>query len=70
MGPAGYISMEDGEAIRLVQQSIAGDRDASSFIEMGGRGPIVDADHVVTEVCTRGLWQQYARTMGFDPEVA
>jgi len=53
-----------------VQQSIAGDRDASSFIEMGGRGPIVDADHVVTEVCTRGLWQQYARTMGFEPEVA
>jgi anthranilate 1,2-dioxygenase large subunit len=70
VGPAGYISMEDGEAIRLVQQSIAGERDASSFIEMGGRGPIVDADHVVTEVCTRGLWQQYARTMGFEPEVA
>jgi anthranilate 1,2-dioxygenase large subunit len=71
VGPAGYISMEDGEAIRLVQQSISSEaRDATSFIEMGGRGPIVDADHVVTEVCTRGLWQQYARTMGFAPEAA
>jgi anthranilate 1,2-dioxygenase large subunit len=71
VGPAGYISMEDGEAIRLVQQSIKGERpDAASFIEMGGRGPIVDAEHVVTEVCTRGLWQQYAHTMGFAPEVA
>jgi anthranilate 1,2-dioxygenase large subunit len=69
VGPAGYISMEDGEAIRLVQQSIQGEGpDAASFIEMGGRGPIVDADHVVTEVCTRGLWQQYAHTMGFAPE--
>ena len=70
VGPAGYISMEDGEAIRLVQQSISGERDAQSFIEMGGRGPIEDADHVVTEVCTRGLWQRYARSMGFEPEVA
>ncbi len=68
VGPAGYISMEDGEAIRLVQSAIASGQDEASFIEMGGRGPIVDADHVVTEVCTRGLWQQYARTMGFAPE--
>ena len=71
VGPAGYISMEDGEAIRLVQQSVTGEaKDATSFIEMGGRGPIVSADHVVTEVCTRGLWQQYARTMGFAPEAS
>lgn len=69
VGPAGYISMEDGEAIRLVQQSIRGEAaEAASFIEMGGRGPIEDAAHVVTEVCTRGFWQQYARTMGFSPE--
>ena len=45
-----------------------GEPDAASFIEMGGRGPIVDANHVVTEVCTRGLWKQYAQTMGFAPE--
>lgn len=70
VGPAGYISMEDGEAIRLVQQSIAGSPEGTSFIEMGGRGPIVDANHVVTEVCTRGLWKQYAQTMGFEPEAA
>lgn len=71
VGPAGYISMEDGEAIRLVQQSISAEtKGAASFIEMGGRGPIVDADHVVTEVCTRGLWKQYANAMGFAPEAA
>ncbi len=67
VGPAGYISMEDGEAIRLVQQAIQGETDATSFIQMGGRGPIVDADHVVTEVCTRGFWKQYAQTMAFPP---
>jgi len=68
VGPAGYISMEDGEAIRLVQSAIQGEAGTASFIEMGGRGPIVDAEHVVTEVCTRGLWKQYARLMGFAPE--
>lgn len=71
VGPAGYISMEDGEAIRLVQQSISGGADgASSVLEMGGRGPIVSADHVVTEVCTRGLWKRYANVMGYAPDTA
>ncbi len=69
VGPAGYISMEDGEAIRLVQQSIqAGAEGKASVLEMGGRGPIVSADHVVTEVCTRGLWKRYAQAMGYTPE--
>ena len=39
IGPAGFISMEDGEATRLVQQSIRTQTGGHSFIEMGGRGP-------------------------------
>jgi len=71
VGPAGYISMEDGEAIRLVQQSISGGaQGAESVLEMGGRGPIVSADHVVTEVCTRGLWKRYAQVMAYAPKEA
>ena len=70
IGPAGYISMEDGEAARLVQQGIRRQRGESSFIEMGGRGPIADQDTLAQEVALRGFWQYYRRTMGFDAEPA
>ncbi|MEL0083817.1 MAG: Rieske 2Fe-2S domain-containing protein, partial [Gammaproteobacteria bacterium] len=38
VGPAGFISMEDGEAVNICQQGIVRDGDKSSFIEMGGTG--------------------------------
>ncbi len=63
-GPAGYISMEDGEATELVQRGIRRDRDKFSVIEMGGKGPIQTADHLVTEVPLRGLWKRYTELMG------
>lgn len=71
IGPAGYISLEDGEAGRLVQNAIRiGDRDRSSVIEMGGRGKIEDTDYLATEVAIRGFWKHYHKMMGFDPPQA
>ena len=32
---------------------------------MGGRGPIEDQDHLVTEVSIRGFWEYYHKVMGF-----
>jgi anthranilate 1,2-dioxygenase large subunit len=60
IGPAGYISLEDGEAGRLVQLGTT-HRDAAdcSVIEMGGRGDIGDMDTLATEVAVRGFWQRY-----------
>ncbi len=66
IGPAGFISMEDGEATRLVQQGVRAQRGTHSFIEMGGRGPVADQDHLITEVAIRGFWQYYRRVMRFD----
>lgn len=67
IGPAGYISMEDGEAGRLVQRGIRGQGHRCSVVEMGGRGPIESTDHLATEVAIRGFWAHYHRVMGFAP---
>ena len=68
VGPAGYISLEDGEAGRLVQTGVdRRDEDDCSVVEMGGRGAIADQDTLATEVALRGFWQHYADAMGFAP---
>ena len=65
IGPAGYISLEDGEALRLVQDGVRhrkpGDQEV---LEMGGVGPIVDTDYLSQEISIRGFWSFYHRIMG------
>lgn len=64
VGPAGYISMEDGYAAELVQQSILRDQDACSFLELAGTG--MDSDeNLVSESAVRGFWHYYHTIMGF-----
>jgi anthranilate 1,2-dioxygenase large subunit len=70
VGPAGFISMEDGEAIEITHRASRGERDACSVIEMGGGGPITSLDHRVNDVPVRGFWSYYAELMGFEPEGA
>jgi phenylpropionate dioxygenase-like ring-hydroxylating dioxygenase large terminal subunit len=65
VGPAGYISLEDGHAIELVQQAIVRDKDACSFLEMGGED-VASQDNLVTETAIRGFWQYYRGLMGFN----
>ncbi len=68
IGPAGFISMEDGEASRLVQQGVRTQKGTHSFIEMGGRGDVTDQDTLAQEVAIRGFWQYYRKVMGFNAE--
>ena len=65
IGPAGFISMEDGEAARLVQQAARTQRRQFAFVEMGGRGEVKDQDHLVQEVAIRGFWRYYRKVMQF-----
>ena len=67
IGPAGFISMEDGEACELVQRTVTRAPDAHSIIEMGGGGAIEDQDHLVTEVPIRGFWKAWGDFMGITP---
>jgi anthranilate 1,2-dioxygenase large subunit len=64
IGPAGYISLEDGEALRLVQEGIRAKPDGHAVVEMGGTGPIVDTDYLSQEISIRGFWQHYVGMMG------
>ncbi|CAL8477008.1 aromatic ring-hydroxylating dioxygenase subunit alpha [Caballeronia sp. S22] len=64
VGPAGYVSMEDGCVGGFVQRGIDGASDARSVIEMGGEGTTSSASRV-TEASIRGFWKAYRNAMGY-----
>lgn len=68
VGPAGLISMEDGEAIEITHRATSGDSEGCSVVEMGGGGPITDLDHRINDVPCRGFWSYYAEVMGIEPD--
>jgi anthranilate 1,2-dioxygenase large subunit len=67
VGPAGFVSMEDGEAIEVVQKATRSAPEGCAVIEMGGRGPVADQAHRVTEAPIRGFWSYWAELMGVEP---
>ena len=67
VGPAGLVSMEDGEAIELAHRASHPDRDRMTVIELGGGGVISDRDYRVNDVPLRGFWSYYAELLGIEP---
>lgn len=63
-GPAGFISIDDGEVLALTARGVAIDPAAQSVVQMGGRDT-TSCDHVVTEVGVRAFYAHYRRVMGF-----
>jgi anthranilate 1,2-dioxygenase large subunit len=63
VGPAGYISMEDGAAPGFVQRGVGTATDQVSVVEMGGSGTASE-DNRVTEAAVRGFWKAYRELMG------
>jgi phenylpropionate dioxygenase-like ring-hydroxylating dioxygenase large terminal subunit len=63
IGPAGYISMEDGAAPGFVQRAVMTAPDLLSVVEMGGAS-VASADNRVTEAAVRGFWKAYRALMG------
>jgi anthranilate 1,2-dioxygenase large subunit len=62
IGPAGLISMEDGESTELCQKAIVSDGDRTNVILMSG-SDTESEDHLVTESAIRGLWKGYRKMM-------
>jgi phenylpropionate dioxygenase-like ring-hydroxylating dioxygenase large terminal subunit len=62
VGPAGFISMEDGAATSFVQRGVAGSPERASVIEMGGAN-VGSGDSRLTETAVRGLWKAWRRHM-------
>lgn len=69
VGPAGYISMEDGCIGGFVQRGIVGAGDELSVMEMGGSSAS-SSESRVTEASVRGFWKAYRNVMGFTAEAA
>jgi anthranilate 1,2-dioxygenase large subunit len=67
VGPAGLVSMEDGEAIEIVQRASRPAPERTSIIELGGAGAISDRDYRVNDVPLRGFWSYYAELLGIEP---
>jgi len=63
IGPAGYISMEDGAAPGFVQRAVGTAPELVSVVEMGGASVASD-DNRVTEAAVRGFWKAYRQHMG------
>ncbi len=62
IGPAGYISMEDGAAPGFVQRAVRSAGDELSVVEMGGASVASDESRV-TEAAVRGFWKAYRAHM-------
>jgi anthranilate 1,2-dioxygenase large subunit len=63
VGPAGYISMEDGCVGGFVQRGIAGASEQEAILEMGG-SQAQSSESRVTEASVRGFWKAYRSNMG------
>jgi len=64
VGPAGFISMEDGCVGGFVQRGTAAAPDHVSVIQMGGSTAESQATRA-TEASVRGFWKAYRRHMGY-----
>ena len=62
VGPAGYVSMEDGCVGGFVQRGIAGSPNEQAVLEMGGSGA-ASSESRVTEASVRGFWKAYRAHM-------
>jgi anthranilate 1,2-dioxygenase large subunit/terephthalate 1,2-dioxygenase oxygenase component alpha subunit len=64
VGPAGYVSMEDGCVGGFVQRGAAAAADQVSVVAMGGEGA-ESQDTRATEASVRGFWKAYRRYMEY-----
>ena len=63
MGPAGLVSIDDGQIIERTQDGILPNPEAEGIVELGGRDTD-NTDHMVTEVALRAFYKGYRKVMG------
>ena len=62
IGPAGYISMEDGAVGAMIQRALPGTGGETSVVKMGGDGA-ASQESRATETSIRGFWKAYRKIM-------
>jgi anthranilate 1,2-dioxygenase large subunit len=66
IGPAGYISMEDGEATELVQAAVSPTGGTAKSMMLMGYGAPEGHSSLITEELLRAFWRGYAEIMEND----
>ena len=62
VGPAGYISMEDGAVGNFIQRALPGASGEASIVKMGG-SDAASVESRATETSIRGFWKAYRQFM-------
>lgn len=63
VGPAGYVSVEDGEVLALVQKNLGNKPETDLVVEMGGHEVDLPSETMLTEGLVRAFYQFYRREM-------
>jgi salicylate 5-hydroxylase large subunit len=63
MGPAGLVSADDSEVLKISQDGVAAYNRSVGVVEMGGR-ETEDQDHMVTESAIRAFYKHYRHVLG------
>jgi anthranilate 1,2-dioxygenase large subunit len=64
VGPAGFVSMEDGCVGAFIQRAAKADPAARTVMPMGGRAIEPSQGSRVTEAAVRGFWKGWRECMG------
>jgi apoptosis-inducing factor 3 len=62
MGPAGFLGLEDNEALKFVQDGVRKSRPSAAVIELGGDGE-GSAKNLITESAIRALYRHWRQVM-------
>ena len=63
MGPSGFVSVDDSEVMKYVQEGVAHAPGSAGVVEMGDKGWREEESHVVTESEIRAMYQYYRSVM-------
>ena len=63
MGPAGFVSIDDSEVMRLAQLGAEVDPDGEALSSRWAAATPSDADHIVTESAIRAFYAYYREVM-------
>jgi hypothetical protein len=72
VGPAGFVSMEDAEAVEVTHRATRRETGSAAVVEVGGRGAIegTESPSLCTDVPCRGFWSYYAELWVWNPPAA
>jgi len=64
MGPAGYLGLEDNEAIKFVQDGMQRVPDGRHLVKLDPQTPAGTADTLISEAAIRAMYRHWRREMG------